>query len=204
MALANYTDLLAAVVNWSHRTDLTAILPDCVALAESRIQRDVTLRTQIVTSTLTTTAGVQFVQLPTDWIEFENVSVATTPERQLSYVTVEQLDARYPLGASTGLPTVYTIEGSNILFGQTPDSAYTINIIYYAKFPSLITASTNWLMTTHPSIYLNAVLVEVMSYIRDNENLTLFNQRYVDSLRQLDAQDDRAVHSGSVLRVRVA
>jgi hypothetical protein len=204
MALANYADLLASVANWAHRTDLTAILPDCVALAEARIQRDILLRTQTVTSTLTTTAGVQSVALPADWLEFENVSVATTPEKQLSYVTIEQLDTNYPFGASTGIPSVYTIEGSNILFGQTPDTAYTINIIYYAKFPSLITSSTNWLLTNHPSIYLNAVLVEVMSYIRDNENLSLFNQRYADAIAQLDKQNDRAIHSGSVLRVRVS
>ena len=44
MALANYADLTASVANWLNRTDLTAIIPDFVAMAESDISRDLRLR----------------------------------------------------------------------------------------------------------------------------------------------------------------
>ena len=47
MALANYADLTASVANWLNRTDLTAIIPDFVAMAESDISRDLRLRKQI-------------------------------------------------------------------------------------------------------------------------------------------------------------
>ena len=32
MALANYTDLQSSIAAWAHRSDLTAIIPDFIAL----------------------------------------------------------------------------------------------------------------------------------------------------------------------------
>ena len=37
MALSTYTDLQASVANWLHRSDLTAVIPDLVGLAEGRL-----------------------------------------------------------------------------------------------------------------------------------------------------------------------
>ena len=202
MALANYVDLQASVAAWLHRTDLTAVIPDFVTMAEARISRDLRLRKQITTSTLTTVPNTQGVTLPTDWLEMENISVATSIERQLTYATIEQLDSRFPSGGAMGTPVIYTIEGDQVLFGPVPDAAYTINIIYYSRLPSLITNSTNWLMTNHPNIYLFATLIEAFFYTQDAEQIARYTQRYNEGLNQLQQQDDRATHSGSALRVR--
>ena len=201
MALANYVDLQASIASWSHRTDLTTLLPDIVTLAEARISRDIRLRKQITTTTLTCVSGTQSVSLPTDWLEFENISVSTSPSRQLVYVTVEQLDATYS-SSVTGTPSFYTIEGDTVLFGPIPDAAYSIAAVYYARFASLITSSTNWLMTTHPNIYLHACLVEVFSYLRDKDQIAFWLSQYLAGVKALQDQDDEAMHSGSALRVK--
>lgn len=206
MALANYTDLKASVAAWAHRSndsELVAIIPDFVTLAEARISRDLRLRKQITTATALTTANVQTVALPADWLEFENVSVAGNPEIQLTYVPVEHLDSRFPAGGTSGQPVFYTIEGDNLLIGPIPDTVYTLNLIYYARFPALATNSTNWLMTNHPNIYLFACLIEAMFYTQDTEQLNLYNARYQAELSQLQTVDDRSTHSGSALRVKV-
>lgn len=202
MALANYSDLQASVANWAHRTDLAALLPDFVTLAEARISRDLRLRKQITTTTAVTTAAVQAVTLPADWLEFENVSVQGSPEQQLTYVPIEHLDSRFPSGGYSGRPVFYTIEGDSLLLGPIPDTEYTLNIVYYARFPSLLTASVNWLMTSHPNIYLFATLIEAMFFTQNTEQLQLFTQRYEAELAQLQNVDDRSTHSGSSLRVK--
>ena len=203
MALANYTDLLASVANWAHRSDLTALIPDFVAMAESRISRDLRLRKQITSTPLITTPEVESLTIPDDWLEFENLSVrAGGVDRQLVYVPIEHMDAKYN-NTFVGVPAVYTIEGENVLLAPTPDSAYNISAIYYARFPSLITAGTNWLMTNHPNIYLFAVLIEAFFFIQDPEQIQAFTARYAIELKQLQDQDDRATHSGSALRVKV-
>lgn len=202
MALSNYADLQTSIANWTHRTDLTALIPDFVAMAESRISRDLRLRKQIVSTTQSTVKGQQTVALPTDWLEFENVSIEASPTRQLVYVPIEHLDAKYPT-EYTGIPAVYTIEGDNVLFGPIPDGVYTVDIVYYAKFATLATNSTNWLMTNHPNVYLSAALIEAFMYIQNPEQASAFTQRYMQSIQDLQAQDDRATHSGSALRVKV-
>lgn len=202
MALSTYSDLQTAIANWAHRSDLTSVIPDFVTMAESRISRDLRLRKQITTGTLTTVANTQTVALPTDWLEFENLSIVANPDRQLSYVPVEHIDANFSSNY-TGLPAYYTIEGENVLFAPTPDSAYPVAIIYYARFPSLITAGTNWLLTSHPNIYLFACLIEVCTYTKDPAAGQLYEQRYQSELAQLQSVDDRSTHSGSALRVKV-
>ena len=203
MALSTYSELSASVANWAHRSDLGALMPDFVTMAEARISRDLRLRKQIITTTLTATAGSQAVAIPADWLEFENLTVQGAGlQRQLTYVPVEHMDAKYD-ASFIGLPGIYTIEGDNLLLAPTPDSDYPIGVIYYARFPSLITDGANWLLTNHPNIYLFATLIEAMFFIQDPEQIAAFTQRYNEGIKQLQDQDDRATHSGSALRVKV-
>jgi hypothetical protein len=204
MALSSYTDLIASVANWAHRSDLGALMPDIVAMAEARISRDLRLRNQIISTTLIATAGARSVPIPTDWLEFENLSIITSggSQRQLTYVPVEHMDSKYD-SAYVGLPAIYTLEGDSLLLAPTPDSAYSIDAIYYARLPSIITNGTNWLLTSHPNIYLFACLAEVFLYTQNPDQIQLFSQRYSEGLQQLQVQDDRASHSGSTLRVKV-
>lgn len=201
MALANYTDLLASVAAWINRTDLTTVIPDFVTLAEAKISRDLRLRKQVVSTILTTTAGVRGVDLPSDWLEFENVSLDGSPERQLTYASVEHLDIVYPNGGQNDKPSLYTIEGGQILFGPTPDAAYNATVFYYQRFTSLST-STNWLMTNHPNIYLYCCLMYAFQYVGNAQRTKEYLDLYSADVDALQMQDDRAQHSGSSLRVR--
>lgn len=203
MALATYTDLQASVAAWLNRTDLAAIIPDWVAIAEAHHSRDVRLRKQVTSVPLSTVANTRGVNLPTDWLEFENVSLLTTPEQQLSYATVEHLDAVYPNNGTNGKPSLYTVEGDQILFGPTPDTVYTVSALYYARFPSIVSNSTNWLLANHPTAYLYACLMQGCIYLKDQAGAAQYRALYEDVVKQLQQQDDRAQHSGSTLRVRV-
>ena len=40
MAISNYSELKTAIASWLDRTDLTDIIPDFIALAETRHKRD--------------------------------------------------------------------------------------------------------------------------------------------------------------------
>ena len=202
MALANYADLTASVANWLNRTDLTAIIPDFVAMAESDISRDLRLRKQIVASTLATVGGVRGTLLPADWLEFENVSLLTAPERQLTYAPVEHLDVVYPNNGYSGAPSLYTIEGDQVLFGPTPDGVYQVGFLYYSRFTPLSIAPTNWLLTNHPTVYLYSALEQASIFLKDKSGAAEYKALYEQVVADLQKQDDRAQHSGSTLRVR--
>jgi len=202
MALdGTYAGLQASIAAWINRTDLTAVIPDFITLAEAKISRDLRLRKQIVSSTLSTVAATRGVNLPSDWLQFENVSIDGNPERQLTYCTVEHLDYQYPNGDPTGKPSLFTIEGDQILFGPMPDAVYTVNIFYYQRFTAL-SSGANWLFTNHPNIYLNLAMSYACHYIKDAKRTAEYLDLYERDVVALQTQDDMAQHSGSSLRVR--
>jgi len=203
MALdGTYSGLLASVASWMNRTDLTASIPDFVSIAESRISRELRLRKQITNATITASVLTRSAALPTDWLELENISVSGTPDSPLQYVTIEHMDVKYPEAGFSGKPFVYTIEGDNVILGPTPDSAYSIDIIYYARFPSVITTGANWLLTNHPNIYLYACLREGAFFTKDGSGAAQWDGLFKQEVKTLQDQDDEATHSGSALRVK--
>ena len=201
MALANYTDLLASLAAWSNRTDITALLPDFVALAEARIARDLRIRRQVTAASLATVANVQAVALPTDWLETENVTLVSSPPNTLSVITPELMDAKFPAGYQTGRPVVYCIVGTNMQLGPTPDGVYTVTLDYYARFAALSVTPTNWLLTNHPGIYLSGAMAELNLYLAD-DRVALWDQKYRAEVAALQAADDQSLRSGSAMRVR--
>ena len=202
MALATYSDLQASVGAWLNRSDLTAVIPDFISIAEAYHSRDLRLRKQITTTTLLTVANVRGVSLPADFLALENISILASPERQLTYATVEQLDSVYPNAGTTGEPSLYTIEADQILFGATPDSIYSVSLLYFAKFPALAANATNWLLTNHPTAYLYASLEQGCIYLKDKSGASEFKALYEQIVKDLQIQDDNAQKSGSTLRVR--
>ena len=202
MALSTYTDLQTSIANWLVRSDLTAVIPDFITLAEERIARDLRLRKQVTNTTLSTVAGTQTVTLPADFLEIENIGISsTTPQAALSVVTPEIMDRRYPAGYATGQPVVYSLLGDTIQFGPTPDAVYTISLDYYQRL-NIAVSTTNWLLTNHPGVYLNACLVEANAYLLDADRAQAYDARYRAAVDALQTTDDSALRSGSAMRVR--
>lgn len=204
MALdGTYIGLLASVASWLHRSDMTAIIPDLVVLAEARIARDLRLRRQVTATTLATVASTQAVALPSDYLEMENLSLTSGGiDNSLEYVTIERMNIKYPSGAWDGIPKVYTFEGSSILFGPRPDAIYSVPIYYYARMAALTVTPTNWLLTNHPNIYLFGALAEAGDWVQDTENVSKWEKKYQAGMDTLSVTDDESMFSGAALRVR--
>lgn len=203
MAIANYADLQTTIANWLKRSDLAAIIPDFITLAEARVARDLRLRKQVVNTTLSTVAGTQGVTLPSDFLEAENLTLSNTnPPGSLSVVTPEILDRKFPEAYVTGQPRVYTVVGDEILFGPTPDAVYAVSLTYYQRFAALSASSTNWLLTNHPNVYLFAALAEASGYLFNDERIPTWEAKYQADVRSLQQVDDAALRSGSAMRVR--
>lgn len=203
MAIATYADLQTSIANWLKRSDLTAIIPDFITLAEARIARDLRLRKQVVTTTLSTVAGTQGVSLPSDFLQAESLSLSnTSPPGALSVVTPEILDRKFPAAYVTGQPQVYTVVGDQLLFGPTPDAVYAVSLTYYQRWAALSVSSTNWLLTNHPNVYLFAALAEASGYLFNDERIPIWEAKYQADARSLQEVDDTALRSGSAMRVR--
>ena len=203
MALdGTYSGLQASIAGFLHRSDLASVIPDLVSLAEERIARDLRLRSQVTSGSITTTAGQQSAALPTGWLEFENVSIVGSPNGELNYVNIQHLQTRFPDNGYSARPVVYSIEGQNILLGPVPDAAYTLDVLYYKRLDPLATTPANWLLTNHPSVYLFGALAEAQPFIMNDDRVQLWESKYRAAVNDLQAADTRGQFSGAVLRTR--
>lgn len=198
MALANYTDLQASVAAWMHRSDLAAIIPDLIVLAEKRINGDLNARLQDTVILIPAVAGTLTIPVPADMIDIRSVVLQSSPNTVLDYLTPDQFNTQYAYQVS-GSPRSFTVIGGQIYMGPTPDSAYNVQVTYRAALPSLATYGTNYLMTQYPAVYLNATMCEALDYIRDLEKLAVWKDKYKESMMTVNSVD---WYSGSTMRVR--
>lgn len=203
MALANYSDLQTSLANWMRRSGNTAFIavaPDIIALAEKRVNGDLDARLQDTVATLSTVAGTQTVASPTDVVNIRSLTLQSSPNVVLDYLTPDQFNTQYADGTSEK-PRAFTIIGTNIYLGPVPDAVYSIQCIYKALVPALSSGSpTNWLLTNYPQVYLSACMVTAARYLRQPADVVAdYETLYSEAIKSVNAVD---WYSGSTMRVR--
>ena len=201
MAISNYTELQTAVANWLDRDDLTARIPEFIALAEARFNRVLRLRSMEAKYTANTVAAQRNLALPAGYIQMRNFQVNTSPLTTLSYVTPEIYDRLWG-GSTGGTPKFYTILANEVSFGPIPGSVMEVEMLFYKKFDNLSgSVATNWLITNAPDIYLYGSMLEAEPFIMNDERVQLWAQALQQGVSDLQEQDNKDRHSGSALRV---
>jgi hypothetical protein len=196
-----YATLQTAVANWIDRDDLTDRIPEFISLAEARFNRTLRLRSMETKQTASTTAAQRNYNLPTNYIQMRNFQVNTDPITTLSYVTPEIYDRLWG-GSTSGTPKFYTILANEISLGPIPASVMTIEMLFYKRFDYLSnTATTNWLLTNAPDIYLYGSMLEAEPFIMNDERVPLWAQALETAIAAMQEQDNKDRHSGSALRV---
>lgn len=193
MSITNYSELQAAVASWSHRSDLTSVIPDFITIAEGKIFNRLRIRAMEANASGTVAATVT---LPTGFVEMISLTVTSGGTTwPLEYTSPNNINAE------TGSPTKYSIVGENLYFLPVGSGmTYTLN--YYKPLDS-VTGSTNWLITNAPYVYLYGALVEVSDYSKDDTGLQKYSARLDEAIGQL-MRRDLSDRYGSGLAVRVA
>jgi hypothetical protein len=175
MALTNYADLVSAIQSFMmDRSDLSTPAPDFITLGEgvinwgmdgnAGIPRVPALRCREmeVIDDLTPTSGV--CALPSDYLQYRRVVETSSPRRDLDYIAPTSADQMYT-SRSSGLACHFTIVGASLY--TFPLASNDIELTYYGKVPALTSvATTNWLMTKRPDIYLRASLMMAAEWIK--------------------------------------
>jgi len=193
MALANYTDLKAAVSDWINRQDLVSQIPDFITMAEARFNRDI--RHNAMMKRETTVATSDYVTLPSDWLEHVSITVSgdSSVSNPLTYLANDEF-YRVKLQGLTGAFRYYTIQENNILLLPAMSSgSTTLEILYYAKIPALSASNaTNWLLTRAPDLYLYGSLLGAEAFLQNDERLPLWSAAMKDVMDSLKMESERA------------
>lgn len=229
MALNNYTALQASIADWLNRSDLTAVIPDFITIAEFQMRRRIKAalsegkplpRAMVVNNpAFSIPANTEYVNLPSDFlgtlsfgIDPQTVNGVQVGAVQLDYaepMNVEYLKQRRGVTATNSIPAMYSIVGAQFQFIPIPDYTYAGNLFYWGDFTNLVTApgGVNWILTNHPDAYLYGALTASAPYLKEDPRAetwgTLFLNAIEDMLKADPIPNDRTrLHVESALTFR--
>jgi len=203
MAISTYAELQSSIANFLNRDDLTATIPDFIALAESSISNE--LRHWRMETRAETTLDGQFTGIPSDWlstIRFHLDNTGTTDVRYLPRAEMQRI--RSEQDDATGIPEYYGHNAGQFEVFPTPDGSYSSILLYYAKVPTLSdSATTNWLLTHYPDVYLYGALLHSAPYLKEDQRAQTWAALYTSAVERVNDASSKSTASGSGLRLNI-
>ena len=178
MSITTYSELKTAITNWTHRSDVSTVAADFIALAEAKFQRQI--RHPKMQARAQATVSTGWVAIPDDFLELIHFEVEGIRLQNIAY---NVLDNAY--ADNTGTPRWYAMIDEQ--FRIAPYTATdTVEIVYVQKIPVLSDSNTtNWLLTAHPDVYLHTALVEAGVYLQDDVIINRHAQLAVQAVAAL-------------------
>lgn len=192
----SYSALKTTVASYLARSDLTAMIPDFIRLAELRLQRDLRIRQMLTVAQATTTGGISTVGVPSDFLEMRDIHIVANPVRTLSYEAPNSF-YRNTRSAESGVPNSYTVLADDMQFAPIPDSTYTLQMLYYAKPPVLSdTNASNVFLANTPDALLYGALGEAEPYLMNDARLQIWAALYDRAVNSISVADQASEYSG--------
>ncbi len=203
--IVDYASLQSGMDAYLGQTLFQSRYPDFIDFFERCANRRLREKSQETSTNLTTSGGS--VALPSDFIEQIRVTRLTTIPQDLQWLEPSQAKIVYPDQIQVVTPPQYaipsaffTVEVGNIIV-RPKDDASQIQLVYYAKIPALsITNTTNWLLTSHPDLYLFGSMAEAEMFGVNDDRVANWKARRDELFEELKMLT-RAYHGTGAIRV---
>lgn len=195
MSISTFAELQTAIAGWLNRDDLTARIPDFIALNEAAINRTLRITRMHQRASATISTDNHYSSVPTNFLEAITYSLSKDHQTwRLEPAPVEVLADYRAANDSAGVPRFYAITGTatgrEFEHYPTPDAAYEGTLTFFAKAPALsVSSPTNWLLTDAPDAYLYGSLLQAAPYLRDAEYAAVWSAGYTAALEGLKAME---------------
>ena len=198
MSITTFAELQTAIGTWSARSDsaFTASIPDFIALAEARFNRELRTRWQETALTSETITSYQLA-IPSDAAAVKHIWPDGTPTGRIEQKTLD-----YVVGlraGGDGTPRFFAWSGANWEF----DSSGTISGVYYAKVPALsVSATSNWILASHPDLYVWGALEQAAIFMKDAPMGQIYAAKTAELITRLNSISQADQVSGGKLVAR--
>lgn len=197
----NYGDLRTNVAAWMNRTDLTAIIPTFVALAQDRIflgSPELNVDPLRIGDMLTVVNPFVGTALPSTWTEVKRLSwiLSGSIKYPLEFMPLEKIG---PYEGISGRPQYFSLRGDTVVYG--PTFTNDVELIYYAR-PTNLSADADNILANCDSVYLYATILEAALYMKDDAQAARIGIAFKNAVNAVQKQDDGNLHSGNTLRIR--
>lgn len=215
-AITTFSTLQTAVATHLHRTDLTAVIPDFIAMAEEVVNngddelgipplRTSEMETQWTSASsvpATCTANSNYVTLPADYLEMRQLYVID----QNGYKVELKRTTTAPLFLSDrvnigGIPQWFFESAGQLYLVPQPNAAFNLHGIYYAKVPALSdTATTNWLLTRSPRAYLYGACMFASPWLGTDKRIQIWATGFKGAINAINKADKLKRNKNALLR----
>jgi len=193
MAITTYDELKSSIADFLNRDDLTPVIPTFIALAEAQMDRDIRHWRQ--EKRVETTLDEQYENLPTDFIEWQDVSLSDGTGLQL--ISMAEMQDRKGRSLEAGKPLYFRSTADQLEFYPAPDQSYTLSLQYFARTPALTDADpTNWVLVYAPDVYLYGALAHSAPYLKDDARTQIWAALYQNAIESMRLESERGKHSG--------
>lgn len=188
MALGDYGDVKASVADWLDRSDLTARVPDFIALAEAQVTRRLTKAGPVLDmmGRAAISVNAEFVAVPDDFVGANSI-LLDGAKAPLLFVDAERIDAFKILNPNqSGDPTHFALVGREYQFWPWNSVTIAGAQKYWQRIPALSDAApTNWLLELHPDAYLYGALSQTAMFLKDDPRLTAWIALFTNVLADI-------------------
>lgn len=203
MAYTSYSDLQTSVANYLGRSDLTAVIPDFIRFAETRLARELRTRKMLKSATASMVAGDARVALPTDFLEVRDLYTQGNPRMPVTYMSPSAF-TRNARADESGLPVFYTTLSAEFQFAPIPDTDYVLEILYYAQ-PTVLsnTNTSNVFLANYPDALLYGALLEAEPYLINDARSQTWATLYDRAIKNISDADQLGEYSGVPLQMTI-
>jgi hypothetical protein len=190
----NWGELKAAVAAYTHRSDLTALMPTFLELAEQRIYYGEANSPKLRCAAMHQAATLADGTRPAGFLEAIKITPTGHPARPLGYRPITHMPHECH---------AFSWDGATLVLSS--DQAFPVDLTYYARLVTPVADSdTNWLMDSHPGIYLSSMLVEFARWSVDEAMGAREASNYASAVTALNSAEKAAAFSGSLLTMKAA
>ena len=189
MAIDTFDKLKQQIIDYSHRGDLDLKIPTFIEMAEIAMYAnpDEILKVRGTETTLETVTSGSNLPLPADFQSMRSIRLLTASS------DTQRLDFRAPsqikYTSGTGLPASFTVS-TDIEFNITPDTAYDVELKYFATAAPLTTSNqTNAVLTDFPTVYLFGGLWQAFEFAMDTENSAKYFTLFIGAIKGANKKD---------------
>ena len=204
MALTTYAELQTSIAEFLNRDDLTAKIPDFIVLAEAQMNAE--LRHWRMEKRATAEMDTQYTALPQDFIQPVRFIITGSQVSSLSQTDSKTIaDLRAANGNATGRPTEYSIMDGALEAFPTPDTSYTLELLYFKTLDPLNNVNTsNWVLEYYPNAYLYGSLLHSAPYLMEDQRINTwgaFYRKAIDDINN-DGVKSKTAADGRRIKIR--
>ena len=195
-----YDSLVEDVITYSERDDASFVnqIPRLIMLTEQSIAAQIKTLMQLNVVNTTLNINDPVIEKPARWRKTVSMKVNGQPvlNRSMDYVTQFQTES------DNGQPLYYgDYDYDHWALAPIPDSAYSLQIIYYSRIQPLdVTNQENLLTREAPQALLYGTLLQAQGFIKNTDKLAMWKGYYDEAIGALKGEDQRRMLDRNAVR----